>query len=92
MAQVRRMRNPHALTAPYDRLVDLIDALFEWNIARWTNTAADQFNELRAARIRIGTQDLRIASIALANHAILLSANLRDFDQVPGLLVEDRLG
>jgi tRNA(fMet)-specific endonuclease VapC len=33
--------------------------------------------------------DLKIASIVLANQATLLSANLRDFQQVPGLQVED---
>jgi tRNA(fMet)-specific endonuclease VapC len=46
---------------------------------------------LRTARIRIGTQDLKIASIALADNATLLSANLVDFRQVPGLDVEDWL-
>jgi tRNA(fMet)-specific endonuclease VapC len=33
--------------------------------------------------------DLRIASIALATNATLLSRNLRDFQRVPGLTVED---
>jgi tRNA(fMet)-specific endonuclease VapC len=39
----------------------------------------------------IGTMDLKIASIALAHSATLLSANLRDFRQVPNLSVEDWL-
>jgi tRNA(fMet)-specific endonuclease VapC len=34
---------------------------------------------------------LKIAAIAIANDALLLSANLRDFEQVPGLRVEDWL-
>jgi tRNA(fMet)-specific endonuclease VapC len=46
---------------------------------------------LRAERVRIGSQDLKIACIALANNAVLLTANLRDFEQVPGLLVENWL-
>jgi tRNA(fMet)-specific endonuclease VapC len=46
---------------------------------------------MRAARVRIGTEDLKIASLALANDALLLSANLRDFEQVPGLRVESWL-
>lgn len=33
--------------------------------------------------------DLRIASIALASAATLLSRNLRDFRQIRGLSVED---
>jgi tRNA(fMet)-specific endonuclease VapC len=40
---------------------------------------------------RIGPRDSRIAAIALAHDATLLSANLPDFQQVPGLRVEDWL-
>ena len=35
--------------------------------------------------------DLRIASIAIANDATLLSRNLKDFSRVPGLRVENWL-
>lgn len=55
----------------------------------WTTDAAVQFKALRKERVRIGTQDLKIASIALTNDALLLSANLRDFEQVRGLQVEN---
>ena len=51
----------------------------------------EDFMRLRRERIRIGTQDLKIASIALHTGALLLSANLRDFEKVPGLRVEDWL-
>ena len=44
---------------------------------------------LQQQRIRIGTMDLKIAAIALANNATLLSRNLKDFSKVPGLKVED---
>jgi tRNA(fMet)-specific endonuclease VapC len=33
--------------------------------------------------------DLRIAAIALAHDALLLSRNLKDFRKVPGLCVDD---
>jgi len=51
--------------------------------------AAVEFERLRQARIRIGVMDLKIAAIARANNATLLSRNLADFGRVPGLHVED---
>lgn len=51
--------------------------------------AAAIVQHLQQQRIRIGTMDLKIASITLANGATLLSRNVTDFQKVPGLLVED---
>lgn len=45
--------------------------------------------QLQQQRIRIGTMDLKIASVALTRDATLLSRNTRDFEKVPGLRVED---
>ncbi len=40
----------------------------------------------------IGTQDMKIAAIALVPDALLLSRNTVDFARVPGLRVESWLG
>ena len=50
--------------------------------------AVERFAELRRT-VRIGTMDLRIASITLAHSALHVTRNLIDFRQVPGLHVED---
>ena len=89
LAQIHRVRDSHGQITPYRRLSKLISFLRNWTIADWEQTAAATFDRLRENRIRIGMQDLKIASIALANDALLLSANLRDFQQVPGLRVQD---
>jgi tRNA(fMet)-specific endonuclease VapC len=89
LALIRRNNDPRQQIAPYRRLINALRQLREWPIAEWNEPSADHFQRLRAARVRIGTQDLKIACIALANDAILLSANLYDFQQVPGLRVED---
>ncbi len=44
-----------------------------------------QFAHLRRQQVRIGTQDLRIAAIALSKNATLVTRNTRDFAKVPGL-------
>ena len=49
------------------------------------------FTRFRKQGIRIGTMDLRIASIALAHVATLLTRNTVDFAQVPGLCFENWL-
>lgn len=61
----------------------------EAQILPFDDAAADIFNELRKEGVRIGTMDLRIASIALSRNMTVLSRNLVDFMRVPGLRVED---
>ena len=51
--------------------------------------AAAEFERLIRLKVRIGTMDLRIAAITIAQDAVLLSKNLTDFRKVPGLRVED---
>ena len=91
LGAIHRVRSTHKQIVPYLRLTKLIDFFSEWPIVPWNEPAADTFDRMRRLRVRIGTQDLKIAAIALANDATLLSANLRDFDKVPGLRVENWL-
>ena len=42
---------------------------------------------LAKRRIRIGTQDLKIAAVTLAHDATLLTRNTGDFAEVPGIEV-----
>lgn len=75
----------------YALLVDLFSFVSAWPITVFDAAAAETFERLRRDRVRIGSVDLKIASIALTQNALLLTANLRDFRQVPGLQVEDWL-
>ncbi|NLY03169.1 MAG: type II toxin-antitoxin system VapC family toxin [Rhodopirellula sp.] len=83
-----RQHSPDRQGAAYDQLIKLVRFFQAWNILRFSEDAASTFRGLRQQRVRIGSLDLKIASIALEHGATLLSANARDFDQIPGLRVE----
>src|SRR5437899_583965 len=85
LAEINRWRQLHKQVPAYERLAILFDFLSDWEISHFDQRAADQCEDLRKQRLRIGTQDLKIASIALVQNALLLSANIRDFRVVPGL-------
>ena len=51
--------------------------------------AAQEFQRLKKLYPRLGTMDLKIASVALANRAILLTRNSKDFGNIAGLTIED---
>jgi tRNA(fMet)-specific endonuclease VapC len=42
-------------------------------------------------RIQVGGMDKKIAAIAIAQNALLLTANRRDFELIPGLRFENWL-
>ena len=91
LALVNRARHIHDQVEPYERLAKLIDFLSDWHLIPFDIAAADEFERLRKQRVRIGTQDLKIAATAIVREALLLTANLRDFQQVPGLRAKDWL-
>ena len=75
----------------YRELALLFEFYQEFEIVAFDEAAAQQFDDLRRQKLRIGTMDLKIAATALVNHALLLSANRSDFERVPGLRVENWL-
>jgi tRNA(fMet)-specific endonuclease VapC len=91
LALIHRVNDVHLQLPAYDRLLGLFDFFGQWQVAPFGEPAANEFKQLRQQKVRIGTMDLKIASTALANRALLLSANLRDFEQVPNLRVENWL-
>lgn len=70
------------------RTEELLSELF---IVPISQVASIEFERLRAVSKfrKIGRGDLLIASITLANRAILVTRNTRHFKQIPGLRVEN---
>jgi tRNA(fMet)-specific endonuclease VapC len=88
LALIRRYTDVHRQVAYYDRLLSLLAFFAQWYIFPFDQPAAE-VDGLRQQRMRIATMDLKIAAIALVHNATLLSGNVRDFQQVAGLHVED---
>jgi tRNA(fMet)-specific endonuclease VapC len=86
---IARYRDPRQQMAYYDKLIAFVRFFNTWEILPLREPAVHAIRDLRQARVRIATTDLTIAAIALANRATLLSRNLHDFGQVPGLRVEN---
>ena len=91
MAALRRIRDPHAQIHAYTRLRQLFRFFATWHVLDWDEAAAALYDSLKRERTKVGTMDLKIASIAMANHAILLARNTSDFERVAGLRIEDWL-
>ena len=90
MAAIRR-ENPQRQKRAYDRLANLFRFFAGWDILPWDESAIAEYEQLVENKIRIGTMDLKIASIALAKDATMLTCNTRHFGKVPNLRVEDWL-
>ena len=89
LAQVAEAKDGVVLSNAYRWLSETVKMISVFEVLQFTEAAQSIYQDLKSQRIRIGTQDLRIASIVLANHGTLLSRNARDFDKVPDLIVEN---
>jgi tRNA(fMet)-specific endonuclease VapC len=89
---INRYADVRRQVAYYDRFVASFRFFAKWRVVPFDEAAAMRFQELRSARVRIGSLDLKIAAICLVNRATLLSRNLADFRQVGDLHVENWLG
>jgi tRNA(fMet)-specific endonuclease VapC len=86
---IRQAKSSSELVLPYQRLRDLLEDFSTINLLDFTSDASIIYDELVRQKIRIGTQDLRIAAIALAAKGIMVTRNRRDFEKVPMLQLED---
>jgi tRNA(fMet)-specific endonuclease VapC len=73
----------------YRRLREQLDGYRSILVLDFDESAAREYQRLKGIRTRVGTMDLKIAAVVLANDATLLSRNLVDFRRIPNLRVED---
>lgn len=87
--QIRRAKSLESLSSAYGFLRDTLDSFSNANILDFDKAATSCYEALLHQKIRIGTQDLKIAAIVLSRDSVLVTRNQRDFAKVPNLVLED---
>ena len=90
LAAINQVRTQQEARLPnaYDYLVDLIRSLNRASILRYDDDAVRIFRDFPASIKRAGSQDCRIAAVALANNFTVITSNTRHFAQI-GVVTED---
>ena len=91
LALVKTAKTAEASIPLYARLETFIADLARWDIISFDDRAVNKFERLRKLRLGVGTMDLKIASIALAHNATLLTRNSKDFACIPNIRFENWL-
>ena len=89
LAYVAKARDQEGLIKGYQELKSVVLRHAVTPVTEYGMVAAEVFEDLRNQKIRIGTMDLQIAAIAIANDLVLLTRNTVDFNRVPNLQFED---
>ena len=87
--KLRRAKKRDQLARAYDRLANAVSFLSGLQILPFPEPTIERYEDLRATHRRIGKNDLRIAAIVLEHAATLVTRNIQDFQQIPGLKIED---
>src|SRR5207244_114235 len=89
LAALSQARSGPQRLARYSQFEKTVQIIGQFPIVGYDPSAESQFQQLLALRLRIGTRDLKIAAVALANRLTLLTRNRRDFGRIPGLTLDD---
>lgn len=87
--QLRQAKRPERLAWAYRRLAATVRFLSRVQIVDFDERAIRRCEELKKLKLKVRKMDLRIAATALEREATVVTRNVRDFRQVPGLRIED---
>ncbi len=87
--RIRRAKSAEDLTLAYLNLNRTFAYFNTINVLDFDSAAAASDREMINQKIRVGTQDLRIAAIAKSLSAIIVTRNSRDFSKIPEIQIED---
>lgn len=84
----RRLTGPERIRA-YANFQTTARLYETFNVVPFDQLCENCFQQLIGQRLRIGTQDLKIATTALAHGFILVTRNRVDFGRIAGLTLDD---
>src|SRR5437899_13096294 len=87
--RLRRAKRRDELARIYQHLTNGIEFLAQFKVLSFTEPAMERYDHLKAAKLNIGKNDLRIAAVGLEHGATLVTRNTRDFQRIPNLVLED---
>jgi tRNA(fMet)-specific endonuclease VapC len=86
---IRQSKKAEDVAFAYERLARNVTALAAWAILVFPVQAQARYRQLHAMKLQVRSNDLRIAAITLENGGTLVTQNVRDFQRVPGLTIEN---
>ena len=89
LAILARRSAGEARVHAYTKLLETVQLFSTIPIVPFDMACEQQFQTWRAMRLRVGSRDLRIAATALVHSVVLITRNRRNFEQVPGLRLDD---
>jgi tRNA(fMet)-specific endonuclease VapC len=87
--QLRQAKGPEILEWAYRHLAATVRFLARIKIVDFDALAMQRYEQLKKLKLKVRKMDLRIAATVLERDGILVTRNLHDFRQVPGLRIED---
>ena len=91
LAEINSRKPGREQLRAYQQFQEAVDTFPNITILPFDEEAAEAFHRLQGLKLRGGTMDKKIAAIAISHDALLLSRNLVDFQDIPGLRVENWL-
>ena len=86
---LRQGKSPERLAWAYRRLAETVRFLNRVQIIDFDEMAIRRYERLRKAKLKVRKMDLRIAATVLERGAVLVTRNVRDFEKVTDLRIED---
>src|SRR5262249_31898392 len=87
--EINRQTRPDRVAHAFAEFAETVALVGEFPILPYRESTMTLFQQLRALRLNVGPNDLRIAAIALEHNAIVVTRNLRDFGRIPGVTSEN---